>query len=215
MSKIILAPLAVALLGAALTASASPIPADFTLNFSGVANLANVARFYNGGTDSAGYRGHDYGVSFGGTVHLNENGPYVSGPAHMSFAANLFGDNVAFFIKFNAARNDVDGGLSYIFGSNYSDTARVAGNANPYCGSEASCVAGGYNYIHPSEMGGYMFYADGINATDVIFNTDRLDNIQFVKVGGPESSLLPARIRGNPPKLVNGVHFSKLLSIFS
>lgn len=148
------------------------------ITFSGVANGANVADFYNGGTDSAGYAGVDYGIHFNAVVANSVAGPYVKGTASMSFAANMFGADVPFFILFNASRYDVDGGLSFINGT-HSDSAYVSGNGNPYCQTEAQCQAIGSLYVYHSAMGGYNLYSDG-SATSVSFNTDRLDNISFV-----------------------------------
>lgn len=48
-----------------LAAAASPSFAAITLNFEGVESFASVAEFYNGGTDTAGHSGTNYGVSFG------------------------------------------------------------------------------------------------------------------------------------------------------
>ena len=47
----------------ALVTNASAIP--ITLDFEGVGDLANVDNFYNGGTDSQGNSGVNYGIGFG------------------------------------------------------------------------------------------------------------------------------------------------------
>jgi hypothetical protein len=180
-------------LACALTASvANALP---VITFAGVANGANVADFYNGGTDSRGYRGVDYGIHFNAIVANNEAGQYVKGHASMTFAADLFGANTPFYIKFNASRQDVDGGASFISGG-YSDSVWVSGNGNPRCQTEAQCQAIGSLYVHPSSMGGYVFYSDG-KATTVSFNTDRLDNIQFVLATDPGAGDRPPYLVGN------------------
>ena len=58
--KAIRATVAAALLGATGAASAAVI----TLDFEGVGNSASVNNFYNGGTDSLGNSGTNYGVAF-------------------------------------------------------------------------------------------------------------------------------------------------------
>lgn len=55
-----------ALLTAGLLYSA-PSSASFVLNFEGVGDFAAVNNFYNGGTDSLGNSGTNYGVSFSST----------------------------------------------------------------------------------------------------------------------------------------------------
>lgn len=165
------------------------------ITFSGVANGANVADFYNGGTDSAGYTGVNYGIHFNAVVANNVAGPYVRGMATMSFAANMFGDNVPFYIQFNASRYDVDGGASYLVGGQ-GDSAYVGGNGNPYCNTEAQCQAIGSRYVYHSSMGGYFLASDG-PATSVTFNTDRLDNIRFVLASEVGSNPRPPNLIGN------------------
>ena len=164
------------------------------MTFDGVAYGANVADFYNGGTDSAGYSGANYGVHFNAVVGNTVAGAYVKGAATMTFAANLFGDNVPFYIQFNASRYDVDGANSFIRGGTSGGSVWVGGNGNPRCNTEAACIALGTGYVYHSTMGGYYFYSDG-TATSVTFNTDRLDNVRFV---------LASEINGNPrpPSLI-------------
>lgn len=178
-------------------ALATPLAQAFpTITFSGVANGANVADFYNGGTDSLGYHGFNYGIHFDAIVANNVAGPYVRGGATMTFAANLFGNNVPFVIKLNAASNGVDGAPSYITGGANPDSLWVAGNGNPYCYTEAQCRAGGYYYVHPSQMGGYIMYSDGTETT-VTFNTDRLDNIEFMLASDASAFVRPTMLSGS------------------
>jgi hypothetical protein len=53
---------------AGLVALALPASAAFTLDFEGIADTAAINNFYNGGTDSAGNAGTNYGVHFGGNT---------------------------------------------------------------------------------------------------------------------------------------------------
>ncbi|WP_332848668.1 PEP-CTERM sorting domain-containing protein [Massilia sp. S19_KUP03_FR1] len=185
MTKDTLAAVLLAALGATGTAQAIPV-----ITFQGVGNTANVADFYNGGTDSLGYSlGYNYGIHFNAIAALNEAGAYVKGGAGMTIAANLFGEGVAYLIKFNAAENtELDGSYSYINYGGISDSQYITSNLNPFCSTEASCIDRGYRYIHPSQMGSYSFYSNGAE-TQVFFNTDRLDNITFVALPGSNTRI--------------------------
>lgn len=184
MKKSLILSALIAAMGLANSAQAIPV-----ITFQGVANTANVADFYNGGTDSVGSTlGYNYGIHFDAIAAENVAGAYVKGRATMTIAANLFGVGVGYAILFNAAvNNTLDGAYSYAFEQGFSDSAYVASNRNPYCSTEEACAATGFNYVHPSQMGGYYLESNG-SATTVTFNTDRLDNIQFVLLSG-----LPAR----------------------
>jgi hypothetical protein len=73
--------LAAALAAGLLSAAAAPA-ATVNLDFNGTTGFASVADFYNGGTDSAGASGANYGVSFTGSVISLANdgtGPGASG----------------------------------------------------------------------------------------------------------------------------------------
>lgn len=164
------------------TGSAQAIP---VITFQGVANTANIADFYNGGTDSLGSSlGYNYGVHFNGKAALNVAGAYAKGPITMTVGANLFGENVSYLIKFNAAVNfALDGQITTLSTTRWSDSAYVASTRNPFCSTESQCLATGFRYINPSRMDGYVLESNG-SATTVTFNTDRLDNIEFVALPG-------------------------------
>ncbi len=55
-------------LAAGLLSAAGASAATINLDFAGVTSTASVNNFYNGGTDSAGASGTNYGVSFAGSV---------------------------------------------------------------------------------------------------------------------------------------------------
>jgi hypothetical protein len=181
MTKSLVAAALLAFLGVATAAQAIPV-----ITFQGVANTANVADFYNGGTDSIGNTfGYNYGIHFNAIAAENEAGAYVKGHASMSIAAGLFGAGVSYYILFNAAENtDIDGRLTFLSAERLSDSVYVGSNRNPYCSTEAQCLATGFRYIHPSQMAGYYLESNG-SATTVSFNTDRLDNIQFALLSDP------------------------------
>lgn len=177
-------------------AIASPVAYALpVITFSGVANGANVADFYNGGTDSAGYAGVNYGIHFNAVVANNVAGPYVKGTASMTFNADMFGANVPFYIQFNASNYGIDPVQSYINGT-YGDSVYVSGNGNPRCSTPAACEAIGSLYVPHSSMGGYYFYSDG-SATSVSFITDRLDNIRFVLASEVGNNPRPPSLAGS------------------
>jgi len=73
------------------TASAIPI-----LNFEGSQNGALIQNFYNGGTDSFGNRGGDYGVTFeGGIIKVEHGLTYLTGVTKISVAGG-FADGASF-----------------------------------------------------------------------------------------------------------------------
>jgi hypothetical protein len=190
MLKTILTALAIA---ATFTQSALAGP---FIDFEGVGRGANVADFYNGGTDSFGNRGTvNYGIHFDAVVAYNADGAYVKGHATMSFSPDILSatnpEQSGFAVKFLASVYDDEGTHSDIFGANYyQDSTWVAGTRNPACNGEADCKAGGWYYTYPSTMSGYKLSSDG-TANFVDFRTGRLDNIEFVPYSSPDSFDLP------------------------
>jgi hypothetical protein len=68
-------------LAAGLLSAAPAFAATVTLDFEGANSFASINNFYNGGTDSAGASGPNYGISFGGDALALSNdalGPYYS-----------------------------------------------------------------------------------------------------------------------------------------
>ena len=53
------------LVAGGLLTQMSAMAAPFVLDFEGAGNFANINGFYNGGTDSQGNSGVNYGVQFG------------------------------------------------------------------------------------------------------------------------------------------------------
>jgi hypothetical protein len=91
--------------------------AVITLDFEGVGNLANVNNFYNGGTDSLGNSGTNYGISFGsdalGIIDQDAGG---SG----NFGGEPSPDTVLFFLGGSAATMNVAAGFDTGFSFFYS-----------------------------------------------------------------------------------------------
>jgi hypothetical protein len=88
MHKLMLCSALVAGLLSATGASAASI----TLDFNGSSSNASINNFYNGGTDSAGGSGPNYGVSFTGSVlDLTDTGDFpafTNGPSHNAIYVN-------------------------------------------------------------------------------------------------------------------------------
>jgi len=114
--------------GLATTAfAADPI----TLDFEGLGSQASILDFYNGGTDSAGNSGTNYGVSFGSnSLALREDDP----DANFSMAPS--GQTVMFFLTGSAVLN-YSAGFEDGFSFYYSNVS-FSGVVNVYDGLNAS-----------------------------------------------------------------------------
>ena len=110
-------------------ASAAPI----TMTFEGVGDYASVNEFYNGGADSRGNVGLNYGVSFSstslGTIDVDAGG---SG----NIANEPSGDTALFFLSGAAATMNVAAGFDTGFSFYYSSGA--SGFVNVYSGLNAT-----------------------------------------------------------------------------
>lgn len=117
-----LAPLAMA---TAMQASAAPV----VLTFEGVGNLAAVNEFYNGGTDSAGNAGANYGISFSNTsLGIIDEDAGGSG----NFGNEPSASTVLFFLSGGAATMNVAAGFETGFSFFY--TSAFTGFVNVYSG---------------------------------------------------------------------------------
>ena len=107
-------------LAAGLLCAAPAFSATLTLDFEGATSYASVADFYNGGTDSAGASGPNYGISFGGDALALTNDPsapnFSNAPTPGTILAPVGPD---------AALNSVAGfsGLTSFYYSSASDTS--------------------------------------------------------------------------------------------
>jgi hypothetical protein len=103
------------------------------LTFEGVGDTAEINNFYNGGTDSLGNSGVNYGVSFtSGSLGV------VSAPAGGSgnFEGNPSGDTISFFTDETGAKMDVAGGFTTGFSLYYSSVA--TGDIKIYSGLDGT-----------------------------------------------------------------------------
>ena len=102
--------LALAVLGSTMCAAqAAPI----TLTFEGVSDLASINGFYNGGTDSQGKSGTNYGVQFGSnSLAVHEDNPQAN------FSGEPTPNTVMFFLSGSAVLNyepGFDTGFSFYY----------------------------------------------------------------------------------------------------
>jgi hypothetical protein len=125
--KAIRATVAAALLGATGAASAAVI----TLDFEGVGNFASINNFYNGGTDSRGNSGTNYGVAFNSNALGLVDGD-VGGSGN--FGNEPTPDTVLFFTTGSAILNYAPGfttGFSFFYSTvNFGGTVSVYDDIN-------------------------------------------------------------------------------------
>jgi hypothetical protein len=113
-----------------LAAVAMPAQAaEIVLDFEGVGNFASVNNFYNGGTDSQGNSGTNYGINFStASLGLVDGDSGGSG----NFANEPSADSVLFFVSGGAATMNVAAGFDTGFSFFYATS--VAGFVNVYDG---------------------------------------------------------------------------------
>lgn len=107
------AALATVIVGAATTADAAVV----VLTFEGIGNQASINDFYNGGTDSAGNSGTNYGINFStASLGLIDSDAGGSG----NFANEPSASTIAFFLSGSAATMNVAAGFDTGFSFFYS-----------------------------------------------------------------------------------------------
>jgi hypothetical protein len=119
-----------ALAGLALSVSGFANASLIILDFEGIGNTANINDFYNGGTDSQGNSGVNYGISFGtNTLGLIDSD--AGGTA--SIANEPSGESVMFFSTGSAILNyaaGFDTGFSFFYSSAKSATVDIFDGIN-------------------------------------------------------------------------------------
>jgi hypothetical protein len=116
---------------AALAMASSASASVITLTFEGVGNLASVDDFYNGGTDSLGNSGTNYGISFSNTsLGIVDSDAGGSG----NIANEPSASTVLFFLSGGAATMNVAAGFqtgfSFFYSSNGAAFVRVYDGLN-------------------------------------------------------------------------------------
>lgn len=110
---------------------ATPIFAQvIVLDFEGAGNSAQLLGFYNGGADSRGLSGTNYGIQFGSNaLALRDKDVGGSG----NFANEPSPDTVMFFMTGSAILNyepGFDTGFSFFYSAKYAASVRVYDNLN-------------------------------------------------------------------------------------
>jgi hypothetical protein len=182
-----------------LTVAAPAVANSISISFEEFAHGVSVGDYHNGGKDSLGRAaGIDYGLTFNsGTIRHTTLGAYLSGRVELTIdvakvTALLGTDN--YYISFNAARHDIDGGDTvFVTDSGYQDAQWIAGNGNPFCSGIALCNDGFYGRMY-----GYRLYAGtGVGSiSGISFTTDRLDNLQIHAYDG-SAFIVPGLIPGS------------------
>lgn len=153
-------------MAAAITFAGSA-SAEVTLTFEGVGNLASVNDFYNGGTDSAGNSGANYGINFSsnslGVIDLAAGGSGNTGN-DPSGVTNLF------FLSGSAATMNVaagfDTGFSFYYAANFSATVVV------YSGLNATGSILGTLNLSPTPNAYYEWAPVGVSFAGIAHSVD-------------------------------------------
>lgn len=116
---------------AAVLSFATPAMGTTVLNFEGVGNLAGVNDFYNGGTDSLGNSGINYGINFS-TTSLGIIDSDAGGTGNI--ANETSPSTVLFFLDGGAATMNVASGFTTGFSFYYAGNSTDAGTVNVYDG---------------------------------------------------------------------------------
>lgn len=183
---------------ASLMCLASICNAAPLIDFSGISAGASVNDYYNGGTDSAGESGPNYGIHFsGGTVAYNQYGAYLKGGTRMTFDSNLLTPNADGLVEIGflatLGYTAGDAALSLItYNGDLVGGTYVFSVGNPNCQSLqltiAQCVAAGY-VQDPASFDGYIIGGVG-PANQVDFNVNVLDDIDFNALTRPDNRVV-------------------------
>jgi hypothetical protein len=142
--------------------------ASVVIDFEGVGNGAAVNDYYNGGTDSLGNSGTNYGVHFsGGTVAYNQFGAYIAGPTFMTFSAASAGAGISVL-----ARGYSDDSMSYTYIDNTMfEPVMIVDYDEPCCRINRTVFPAG-------TLWPFIVYTD-FRVNGIQFNTRELDNLIF------------------------------------
>ncbi len=178
------------LLAAILAAAASAANALPLIDFTGIAAGAQVLDYYNGGTDSTGASGTNYGVRFtGGTIVYDEFGPRLEGAPTITFNPGIVPLNEFgfFYIGFLANVYAFDGGFARLRGGGEGDDIYFNGYANPNCQNitPRQCFERGFTYASPATMVALLTSSMGGADTLYFPSGSAIDNIEFGGTGRP------------------------------
>ena len=184
---------------AALLMSVTPLVSGATINFplDNFSYGSQIGEFYNGGYDSLGRLGVDYGISFKNeSIKYTPRGAYLSGRVEMTLDAEVIRSILGtdqYYVAFNATRYDRDGNFAFV---NYEDGFLDAFwiNGAPYCSQRITCDFP-FPYV---SMDSYVTYAGGTSSpVHISFSTDRLDNIEIRSLTGSQTPIRLPQIMGS------------------
>jgi hypothetical protein len=177
-----------------LTALAGNASAGVFLDFEGVGNGASVNDFYNGGTDSMGNSGTNYGVSFsGGVVRYNQYGAYLAGPTTMTFSAGLAG--IGLSLLGDALNDDISSLSTGTLGSEsvHIDTTYIPSGAPGNARRFGEGTLFGALASNPFDMYQISFSTRGLD--NIMFDSQTRQADRIIEVGSgtielPEPSIM-------------------------
>ena len=123
------------LVAGGLLTQMSAMAAPFVLDFEGAGNFANINDFYNGGTDSYGNSGVDYGIqfSFHAVSLIDVDAIDEDAGVGGNFANEPTPDTIMFFLTGTAILNFAPGfdtGFSFFYSSSTAATVNVYDGLN-------------------------------------------------------------------------------------
>lgn len=170
--------------------SAVPASAQVTLTFEGVGDEASVNDFYNGGTDSAGHSGTNYGINFSsnslGLIDSSAGGSGNTGN-DPSGVTNLF------FLEGGAATMNVAAGFDTGFSFYYA--ANVAGSITVYDGLNASGNILATLLLPTTPNAYYEWFPIGVAFDGIAHSVDFGGAANFITF---DNITLGATVPGNP-----------------
>jgi len=118
---------------AAIAAVMAPASAAVVLDFEGVGNLANINNFYNGGTDSQGNSGTNYGIAFS-TATLGIIDADAGGTGNI--ANEPSGQTAMFFL--DASNSVLNAAAGFNTGFSFFYSSATAASVNVWSGLNAT-----------------------------------------------------------------------------
>ena len=163
--------------------------ADVLIDFNGIGNGASVNDFYNGGTDSLGNVGVNYGIHFSGGI---VNNGVIRGPFSVSFAPPADITRVDFLAAQTFAPDGITSAIYSASIPGIADTGFVDYTLDPYCLTLANCQPG-YVYIPPDQLFRQRFVIGYTDTTQINFNVSLADNLSFISasLNDPAAAAVP------------------------
>jgi len=138
-----------------------------TLTFEGVGNLASVNDFYNGGTDSAGHSGPNYGINFSsnslGLIDSSAGGSGNTGNDPSGVTNLVFRDGSAATMNVAAG---FDTGFSFYYAANFSASVVVYSGLNA-TGSILATLT-----LDPTPNAYYQWFPIGVSFAGMAHSVD-------------------------------------------